>query len=195
MMGISRWKVEQAEKILIDNGIEKDEAPTVLQALGYALMDTELYPKRHTNATIRVWSGNLQHGDDTPLFFLDITRNMKNSDVEKAATAEILSRLESWYGDTDQDTEDWVLEYALWARMLLQFSERQPISIMLNPSHLDIQEMKQRTALMEYVAFVGGFEAAGIYKAVMENIPAVRQAWENEGKEECFTFTVKEGET
>ena len=34
-----------AEKILVDNGIEKDEASTVLQAIGYALMDTELYPE------------------------------------------------------------------------------------------------------------------------------------------------------
>ena len=33
-----------AEKILRDNGIAGDETPTVLQAVGYALLDTELYP-------------------------------------------------------------------------------------------------------------------------------------------------------
>lgn len=39
------FKVEAAEKVLVDNGIEKDEASTVLQAIGYALLDTELYPE------------------------------------------------------------------------------------------------------------------------------------------------------
>lgn len=37
-------KVKAAEQILIDNGIEKDEVEIVLQALGYALLDEELYP-------------------------------------------------------------------------------------------------------------------------------------------------------
>lgn len=35
---------QKAEQILIDNGIEEDEVQIVLQALGYALLDTELYP-------------------------------------------------------------------------------------------------------------------------------------------------------
>lgn len=37
-------KIRAAEKCLIDNGIEADEASTVLQAIGYILLDTELYP-------------------------------------------------------------------------------------------------------------------------------------------------------
>ena len=37
--------IKKAEQVLIDNGIEPDEASTVLQALGYALLDTELYPE------------------------------------------------------------------------------------------------------------------------------------------------------
>lgn len=32
-----------AEQCLIDNGIDEDEVETVLQALGYILLDTELY--------------------------------------------------------------------------------------------------------------------------------------------------------
>jgi len=36
---------ERAEQVLIDNGIEPDEAPIVLQAIGYVLLDTELYPE------------------------------------------------------------------------------------------------------------------------------------------------------
>jgi hypothetical protein len=34
-----------AEKVLVDNGIEEDEASTVLQAIGYSLLNTELYPE------------------------------------------------------------------------------------------------------------------------------------------------------
>lgn len=37
--------IKKAEKVLVDNGIEADEASTVLQALGYVLLDTELYPE------------------------------------------------------------------------------------------------------------------------------------------------------
>ena len=35
----------KAEQCLIDNGIDSDEACTVLQALGYILLDEELYPE------------------------------------------------------------------------------------------------------------------------------------------------------
>lgn len=37
-------RIKSAEKCLIDNGIEPDEALIVLQALGYILLDAELYP-------------------------------------------------------------------------------------------------------------------------------------------------------
>lgn len=43
MSKISKDKLRKAEQILVDNGIEKDEASTVLQTLGYALLDEELY--------------------------------------------------------------------------------------------------------------------------------------------------------
>lgn len=43
MSKISKDKLRKAEQILVDNGIEKGAASTVLQALGYALLDEELY--------------------------------------------------------------------------------------------------------------------------------------------------------
>ena len=46
--GIPNTSIKNAEQILVDNGIEQDEAATVLQALGYALLDKELYPKMET---------------------------------------------------------------------------------------------------------------------------------------------------
>ena len=33
------------EQILVDNGIDEDEASTVLQAIGYSLLNIELYPE------------------------------------------------------------------------------------------------------------------------------------------------------
>lgn len=41
---ITSEDIVRSKQILIDNGIEEDEADSVLQALGYALIDTELYP-------------------------------------------------------------------------------------------------------------------------------------------------------
>lgn len=35
--------IKAAEQCLIDNGIEPDEVQNVLQALGYILLDEELY--------------------------------------------------------------------------------------------------------------------------------------------------------
>lgn len=41
---IDECAIEDCVRILIDNGINIDEADSVLQAIGYALIDTELYP-------------------------------------------------------------------------------------------------------------------------------------------------------
>ena len=42
---IDELAIESCVQILIDNGIAVDEADSVLQAIGYALIDTELYPE------------------------------------------------------------------------------------------------------------------------------------------------------
>lgn len=42
---ITPMQVNAAMQVLIDNGIEEDEAATVLQALGYVLLNTELFPE------------------------------------------------------------------------------------------------------------------------------------------------------
>ncbi len=41
---IKETNLKRAEQVLIDNGIEPDEAMIVLQAIGYTLLDAELYP-------------------------------------------------------------------------------------------------------------------------------------------------------
>jgi len=40
---ISEEKILAAEAVLVDNGIDPEEADVVLQAIGYTLLDTELY--------------------------------------------------------------------------------------------------------------------------------------------------------
>lgn len=42
-------KIKKAIQCLIDNGIEPDEAQTVLQAIGYILMNEELFPDKGEN--------------------------------------------------------------------------------------------------------------------------------------------------
>ena len=42
---ISRDSIEKAMQCLADNGIEEDETDTVLQAIGYILLDIELFPE------------------------------------------------------------------------------------------------------------------------------------------------------
>lgn len=45
-------KLIKAEQILIDNGIERDEAEAVLQAIGYALLDIELYDNQFNGSIL-----------------------------------------------------------------------------------------------------------------------------------------------
>lgn len=42
---IDECAIEDCVRILIDNGIEINKADAVLQAIGHALIDTELYPE------------------------------------------------------------------------------------------------------------------------------------------------------
>ena len=42
-MVITKEQIKAAEKCLVDNGVDEDEADTVLQAIGYILLDMELY--------------------------------------------------------------------------------------------------------------------------------------------------------
>jgi hypothetical protein len=40
---VDKEDIKRAEQVLIDNGIDADEVGIVLQAVGYALLNTELY--------------------------------------------------------------------------------------------------------------------------------------------------------
>jgi len=42
---ITQDNIDAAEKVLRDNGVDPNEVYTVLQAIGYTLLDIELYPE------------------------------------------------------------------------------------------------------------------------------------------------------
>ena len=44
-ISISEEQVDKAIKCLADNGIDEDDACVILQALGYILLDEELFPE------------------------------------------------------------------------------------------------------------------------------------------------------
>ncbi len=50
-LGITEDAIKNTEKVLEDNGIEADEVQSVLQAIGYSLLDCELYPSPFTMET------------------------------------------------------------------------------------------------------------------------------------------------
>lgn len=45
---ITAQNINKTKKVLIDNGIEEDEAEIVLQAIGYTLLDIELFPEENS---------------------------------------------------------------------------------------------------------------------------------------------------
>lgn len=57
--------------------------------------------------------------------------------IGDSLAARMLHQLDEWYGDTDQDTTDWALEYQVWARNLLAGD-----GIVLNPRYLAITEVQ-----------------------------------------------------
>lgn len=40
---LGKSRIKKGEQILVDNGIEEDEAETVLEAIGYAIIDVGMY--------------------------------------------------------------------------------------------------------------------------------------------------------
>ena len=74
-MYITNEKRTAAEKVLIDNGIDRDEAATVLQALGYVLLDTELYDERVHEEYIDVFP----QVDAEDLFFMTVPCKVSRS--------------------------------------------------------------------------------------------------------------------
>ncbi len=93
---IAAEKIRAAEKVLIDNGIEEDEASTVLQAIGYALLDKNLYEPHYRARNIQ-WDRTDDDGEhidaDLPsevtVSFedLQLADNATDDEIEEALAA------------------------------------------------------------------------------------------------------------
>ena len=96
-MRIESDKIAKAEQILIDNGIEADEASTVLQALGFALLDEDLYLVKYRARCIQ-WDRTDDDGEH----------------VEADLPSEVVVTLEDLQlpdNATDEEIEDALSEY------------------------------------------------------------------------------------
>ena len=51
---IPLYQIDKALDCLVDNGIDPDDAEIVLQALGYILIDTELFPDQPNNGNQKI---------------------------------------------------------------------------------------------------------------------------------------------
>ena len=97
-MNIDAEHRSKAEQILIDNGIEEDEAKIVLQALGYAIIDQEIYTTLYRARCIQ-WDKT--DDDGTPV---------KADDLPSEVTVE-LGDLQLPDNATDEEIEDAMSEY------------------------------------------------------------------------------------
>lgn len=50
---INNESIKRTLQVLIDNGVEEDEAEIVLQAIGYTLLNTELFPEDNKKSKIQ----------------------------------------------------------------------------------------------------------------------------------------------
>ena len=87
-------KIRNAEQILIDNGLKSDEARTVLQAIGFALLDKNIYEPKYRARCIR-WDRTLVK----PSIDLPSEVTVAHEDLTLPDNA------------TDEDIEDKLAEY------------------------------------------------------------------------------------
>lgn len=77
---------------------------------------------------IHSWSLESRYRE-TPIFFVDL------SPLPEETKIALLTEIEGWYGDTENDASFWALEYSLLARMLLNAD-----AIWIHPQCLDLDD-------------------------------------------------------
>lgn len=92
----------------------------------YEIYLTREYTAVRTNAV----SYEYYEYEEQPLFFI----KSKMSDAQKLL---LISKMDEWYGNTDQDTTDYALEFAIVVRMILDSY------LVINPRYLAIEEVLQ----------------------------------------------------
>lgn len=75
------------------------------------------------------WMNYEYEDENYPLFFVELP-NLSNT-----RTINLLRLFDELYGDTDQETTDWALEYQLLSRFLITGKQ-----LLVNPKYLDISD-------------------------------------------------------
>lgn len=101
-MSVSKTALAKAEKCLVDNNVEQGEAKTVLQALGYILLDEELYWQRRV-MTLGELAEFLAKSIDTDSFS-DCDFAIVHSDAKDVDLERVRSEVFGWYGVKSVDT-------------------------------------------------------------------------------------------
>lgn len=91
----------------------------------------EIYLTRD-GSTVRTNAISFEHYEyeERPLFFI-------KSEMSDAQKLLLISKMDEWYGNTDQDTTDYALEFAIVVRMILDSY------LVINPRYLAIEEVLQ----------------------------------------------------
>ena len=99
---IAKDKIEAVEKILIDNGVEADEAKIVLQAIGYALLDEELYPRAFKVSNIQ-WDKTDDNGNPVEADYLPCNLTLTSTALGLSMNASM--------DEVEDAVSDWLSDY------------------------------------------------------------------------------------
>lgn len=117
--------------------------------------------------------------EDSPLFILRAGTPCNRAEFYNAA--DILAALDEWYGNTEQETTEWALEFEIWARFLLLDG-----GLILNPQHLALEEVKD-----EFLELLndGPENIRTRYERMFAaDMESLKEAWMAAGKPEQFEF-------
>ena len=85
-MNFNEWKIKAAEQVLVDNGIEADEAQTVLQDVGFALLDEDIYKPKYRARCIQ-WDRTDDNGNTVEVDLpADVTVEFEDLNLPDNAT-------------------------------------------------------------------------------------------------------------
>lgn len=136
---------------------------------------------------IGIRSRSFEVGDRAIRFFMDVPCDATHA----TAVIEMMSKLDIWYGDTDQYVQEYALEETLWMQMLLRPFKKNgctEMSVMLNPQNLDISDAEQEDYIVSFITSVAGEEYGTAYKSMRKELHAIMSAWMAAGKPLDFRY-------
>lgn len=117
---------------------------------------------------------------DSPLYILS------TGIPEVPNAGDILAALDEWYGNTEQETTEWALEFEIWARSILLYG-----GFILNPQHLALDEVMDE--FLELLSN-GHEDICTRYKRMSAvSIDTLMELWTAAGKPELFEFDPSAG--